>query len=439
MHELTKIIKNDMVPALGVTEPGAIAFITSTAKSYTVGEVKSVELSLSSSIYKGAFTCGIPGVEEVGNRFAAALGVCGADHTKGLESLDSIDDESREKAKKMIEEGKIKVSLHSITPDIYLNARVCTEDDICEVTVEDRHTNITKIKLNGETVFSAEKDGANSAEQSEGAAESEEAEEAVSIEDIKKYSFTEIVNYARDVDIEEIRFIKEAYTVNLALLEEGFKSPRTTLGHNLYKQNGNAGISENELATAQFVTNTALEARVIGLSKPAMSITGSGAHGILCTMPLYACWAVNEMSEEKLLRATALSYLITIYIKVHSGIMSAFCGCAIAAGTGAAVALCYMKGGNILQMNYTLNNMASSITGMICDGGNKGCTLKGVVAVDMAHRAVNFALANAYVESVHAINGRTPEETMKNMGLIASPGMLETEKVILDIFENKNN
>ena len=431
MHELTKIIKKDMVPALGVTEPGAIAFITATAKSYTKGEIKSVELALSSSIYKGAFTCGIPGVEEVGNRFAAALGVCGADHTKGLQSLDTIDEESRAAAQKMIDEGKIKVSLHEITPDIYLRAAVKTEEDVCEVTVEHRHTNITNITLNGETVFTSDEPK----EASEGAEDMEDIE----LENIKKYSFTEIVNYARDVDLEEIRFIKEAYNVNLALLEEGFGSPRTTLGHSLYRQNGNTGISQNELATAQFVTNTALEARVIGLSKPAMSITGSGAHGILCTMPLYACWAVNGMSEEKLLRATALSYLITIYIKVHSGIMSAFCGCAIAAGTGSAIALCYMKGGNILQMNYTLNNMASSITGMICDGGNKGCTLKGVVAVDMAYRAVNFALENAYVESVHAINGRTPEETMRNMGLIASPGMLETEKVILDIFENKSN
>ncbi|MBR6701371.1 MAG: serine dehydratase subunit alpha family protein [Firmicutes bacterium] len=432
MHELTKIIKKDMVPALGVTEPGAIAFITSKAKSYTKGEVRSVELALSSSIYKGAFTCGIPGVEEVGNRFAAALGVCGADHTKGLESLDAIDESAKVKARKMIEDGKIKVSVHEITPDIYLNAKVQTEEDVCEVTVKHRHTNITEIKLNGEILFAAE-------ESNEVSAETEDPERSVELDNIKKYSFIEIVNYARDVDLEEIKFIKEAYNVNLELLEEGFKSSRTTLGHNLYKQNGSTGISQDELATAQFVTNTALEARVIGLSKPAMSITGSGAHGILCTMPLYACWAVNGMPEEKLLRATALSYLITIYIKVHSGILSAFCGCAIAAGTGSAVALCFMKGGNILQMNYTLNNMASSITGMICDGGNKGCTLKGVVAVDMAYRAVNFALDNAYVESVHAINGRTPEETMKNMGLIASPGMLETEKVILDIFENKNN
>ncbi len=431
MHELTKIIKNDMVPALGVTEPGAIAFITSKAKSYTEGEVKSVELALSSSIYKGAFTCGIPGTTAVGNRFAAALGVCGADHTKGLQSLDSIDEEAENRAQQMIDEGKINVVMHRITPDVYLKATVKTDSDECEVVIEDRHTNITKITVNGEVVFEKSSDD-------ESAEEPEKQEASVMPDAIKKYSFVELVNYARDIDIEEIEFIDRAYVTNLELLEEGLNSDRTVLGHALYEQNGSAGISENEQATAQFITNTALEARVIGLSKPAMSITGSGAHGILCTMPLYACYAVNGLSKEKLLRATALSYLITIYIKVHSGLLSAFCGCAIAAGTGAAVALCYMKGGNILQMSFALNNMASSLTGMICDGGNKGCTMKGVVAVDTAYRSVDFALKNAYVESVHGINGMTPEETMKNMGLIASPGMHETEKVILEIFENKN-
>lgn len=432
MHELTMMIRQDMVPALGVTEPGAIAFITSTAKSYTSGEVKSVELSLSSSIYKGAFTCGIPGVEEVGNRFAAALGVCGADPRKGLESLDTITEESRRQAKAMISQGKIRVKLHSITPDIYLNAIVRTENDTCEVTIEGRHTNITRIKLNGRTI---------DPEDYPLAGQNEEEEiicEEIPLDTIKNYTFTELVNYARDVDLEEISFVMEAYRTNLDLLEEGFKSNRTTIGHSLYRKNGERGISEDELATAQFVTNTALEARVIGLSKPAMSITGSGAHGILCTMPLYACWAVNRYSEKKLMRATVLSYLITIYIKVHSGIMSAFCGCAIASGTGAAVALCMMKGGNLLQMSYVVYNMASSITGMICDGGNKGCTMKGVIAVDAAYRAVELALENAYVDPIHAINGKSPEETMKNMGLIASPGMLETEKVILTIFENKN-
>lgn len=432
MHELTKMIKQDMVPALGVTEPGAIAFITSAAKSYTEGEVETVELNLSSSIYKGAFTCGIPGVNEVGNKFAAALGVCGADPNLGLEALDTITEESRLQAKELIDAGRIKVNIHAISPDVYLNAIVKTASDICEVTIEGRHTNITRIRLNGKTLSPEE------FPQIKGSDPEEDDGEKISLDAIKDYSFTELVNYARDIDIEEISFIMDAYRTNLDLLEEGLFSEKTTMGHILFKKNGEKGISDDELATAQFVTNTTLEARVVGLPKPAMSITGSGAHGILCTMPLYACWAVNHYSEETLLRATALSYLVTIYIKVHSGLLSAFCGCAIAAGTGAAVALCYMKGGNLLQMSYAVNNMASSITGMICHGGNKGCTMKGIVAVDTAYRAAEFALESVYIDSVHSINGRSPEETMKNMGLIASPGMLDTEKVILTIFENKN-
>ncbi|MBR2576795.1 MAG: serine dehydratase subunit alpha family protein, partial [Firmicutes bacterium] len=133
MKELTKLIKGDMVPALGVTEPGSIAFITSKAKSYTKGEVRSVELALSSSIYKGAFTCGIPGVPEVGNAFAAALGICGADPDKGLEALDGITDADREAAHKLLDEGKVKVILHEITPDIYLRTTVTTDSDVCEV------------------------------------------------------------------------------------------------------------------------------------------------------------------------------------------------------------------------------------------------------------------------------------------------------------------
>ena len=432
MHELTKMIKQDMVPALGVTEPGAIAFITAVANSYTEGRLESVEVKLSSSIYKGAFTCGIPGVNEVGNRFAAALGVCGADPRLGLEALDTITEESRIMAKKLIDAGRIKVSIHSISPDVYLNAIVKTEYDICEVVIEGRHTNITRIRLNGKTLSPEEYPQIGNADSAE------KKEEKVSLDTIKDYSFTELVNYARDISIDEISFIMDAYKTNLELLEEGLFSEKTTMGHVLFKKNGEKGISDDELATAQFVTNTTLEARVVGLPKPAMSITGSGAHGILCTMPLYACWAVNRYSEETLLRATALSYLVTIYIKVHSGLLSAFCGCAIAAGTGAAVALCYMKGGNLLQMSYTVNNMASSITGMICHGGNKGCTMKGIVAVDTAYRAAEFALQSVYIDPVHSINGRSPEETMKNMGLIASPGMLDTEKVILTIFENKN-
>ena len=168
-----------------------------------------------------------------------------------------------------------------------------------------------------------------------------------------------------------------------------------------------------------------------------MSITGSGAHGIIATMPLYAAAKVRGYSEERLLRATALSFLVCMYIKEYSGKLSAFCGCAIAAGTGMACGLVLLRGGSTRQMAESINNMASSITGMICDGGNQGCTMKGVIAVDAAWQSVEMAMQDVFIDSVHGINAVTPEETMRNMGRIASPGMAGTEKTIVDILRDK--
>ena len=231
---------------------------------------------------------------------------------------------------------------------------------------------------------------------------------------------------------------KEAYKVNYELLQEGLKSPKTTYGPYLLKKNGGFLVSEDERKTASLFCNGAIEARVIGLSKPAMSITGSGAHGIIATMPLYAVYKINNYTDEQLLRATALSYLVCMYIKEYSGKLSAFCGCAIAAGTGMACALAWLKGAGAETMEKVINNMASSITGMICDGGNQGCAMKGIVAVDAAFDSVELAMDGVYIYNAHGINGATPEETMRNMGLIASPGMTGTEKTIVDILDGKN-
>ena len=211
----------------------------------------------------------------------------------------------------------------------------------------------------------------------------------------------------------------------------------TGSGFQLLAMNGGVVFSDDERMSGSLLCNAAIEARVIGLDKPAMSITGSGAHGIIATMPIYGVYKINGHTMEQLCRATMLSYLTCTYIKEYSGRLSAFCGCAIAAGSGMACAIVYLKGGGVKEMEYALNNMASSITGMICDGGNQGCTMKGVAACDAAFRSVEFAMNGVHIDKVHGINGATPEDTMRNMGLIASPGMIGTEKTIVEIFEKK--
>ena len=428
MHELTQLIRKDMVPALGVTEPGAIAFCVAKARSLIGGELRHVNVAMNSGMYKNAFTCGIPNSNEVGNVFAAALGYVAGDPDKGLESLGGVTPEDNVTAQKYIDEGKVTVELSGITSRIFIQAQLETSEGSAEVTIRDSHTNITKIVVNGEVVLETE---------GEKAADTTEEDAKAEVHSIHGYTLAQIVDYVNTVPLEEIEFVKDAYKVNLELFEEGLKNPRTTFARQLLAMNGGKVISQNEARTGTLLCNAAIEARVIGLDKPAMSITGSGAHGIIATMPLYGVYKINHLTEEQLYRATMLSYLVCTYIKEYSGRLSAFCGCGIAAGSGMAVAVCYLKGGDLKAMEYVLNNMASSITGMICDGGNQGCTMKGVAACAAAFESVELALHGVHIDNVHGINGYTPEDTMRNMGLIASPGMVLTEKTIVEIQESK--
>ena len=321
MHILTEIIKEDMKPALGVTEPGAIAFAVAKAKSYITEEIEKVKVRLNSGIYKNAFTCGIPNSDEVGNLFAAALGVVAGKADRGLESLEDVTKEDNKKAQKLIDEGKIKVELNRISSDIFIEVEIITQKENSIVRIEGTHTNIVEIIVNGETIFSKELEK-----------KEENKEEIV----LHRYSVKDILKYIDNVDISEIEFVMKAHDMNMILFQEGLNNKKTTFVKQLWKMNGEKIFSDNSLNTAQLLCNGAIEARVLGLNKPAMSITGSGAHGIITTLPLLAECRANKISDEKLIRATMLSYLICTYIKEYSGRLSAFCGCGIAGGTGVA-------------------------------------------------------------------------------------------------------
>ena len=424
MHELTQLIKEDMRPALGVTEPGAIAYAVSKAKSFVPGAIENVTLLLNSGMYKNAYTCGIPNSHFYGNEYAAALGAVAGKPEKELESLADVTKEDNDAARQLVAEGKITVKMSEITSRIFIEAQVKTTGGEAMVRIRDAHTNIVRIEVNDQVVL-----------------EKEEITESNAQEEpplIHNYTLSQIVTYVNTVPVEEIEFIKAAYEMNYALFEEGIQNPRTTYARYLLEKNDGKIISQNELNTASLLCNAAIEARVIGLDKPAMSITGSGAHGIIATMPLYGVCKIRGLSDEMLYRATALSYLVCMYIKEYSGKLSAFCGCGIAAGTGMACALVYLNGGDEHAMARTMNNMSSSITGMICHGGNKGCTMKGIVAVNAAFQSADFAMHEIYIDEIHGINGASPEETMRYMGEIASPGMIGTEKTIVDILQEKN-
>ena len=423
MHALTQIIRQDMKPALGVTEPGAIAFAVAKARSYTRGAPLAVSVAMNSGIYKNAYTCGLPHSSHYGFAFAAALGLVAGDAELGLESLANITEADNLAAEKLLSAGILTVTCAEVTSHIYIRAEVKTDSDTCAVTIRGKHTNITRIELNGQLLLDHEETG--------GGTESATTK-------IHDFTLAELLQYCYTVPEKELLFLREAYRINLELYQEGLSSDRTVFLASLLAQNGGKAISDDEVMSAQVLCAGAIEARVIGLDKPAMSITGSGAHGIICTLPLYALQQVNHIPEDVLLRATALSYLITIYIKEYSGALSAYCGCGIAAGTGMACAAAWMKEATQPQIEGVIRNMSSSITGMICDGGNQGCTMKSILAVDVAFRSVRLAMSGASVSDIHGINAATPEDTFRQMGQIAVPGMVETELTILDILHKKN-
>lgn len=423
MHILTQMIKEDMKPALGVTEPGMIAFAVATAKSYMKNEIEEIKIKLNSGIYKNGYTCGIPNSSEFGNIYAAALGAVAGKVKKELECLEDITEEDKRKAKELISRNKINIELNEISSDIFLEAQIINSEEEVKVRIEGSHTNVVEIKIKDKIIFS----------------KNIEKNEKESEKLIHKYTIKEILEYVNSVALEEIEFVEKAYDVNMDLFYEGLNNERTKFLRQLWKKNGEKVFSDNILNTAQLLCNGAIEARVLGLNKPAMSITGSGAHGIITTLPILAECKVRKINNELKIRATMLSYLICTYIKEYSGKLSAFCGCGIAGGTGVACAIGYLRGANIEEITAIINNMAAGITGMICDGGNQGCVMKGITAVDSAFRAVEFGMSNTEVQNIHGILEKTPEKTMLNMGKIASPGMIGTEKSIIDILKKKSS
>lgn len=421
MERLTALIQQDRLPSLGVTEPGTIALATATARSHVPGKIRHITLTMTSGLYKNARTCGIPGTDKTGSEYSAALGVVAGDPEKGLMALEKVTQWDVLAAEKLVEAGLIEVRMSEVTSHLHLEAVVEADGGTAEVVIDGSHTNIVSIAVDGKPVFQKET----------------RQEDIPGGMEITDYTIHQLLYYCTTVPYDEIKFLKEAYGMHLTLVQAGLDSDRAKMAKVLMSLNSGRVFSQDVLATAQVLTGAAVEARVIGLPHPAMSITGSGAHGIICTMPLYAAYKCKKLEAEQLCRATALSYLVTMYLKAYSGKLSAFCGCGIAAGTGVAAALTYLLGGGIEEISCTIFNMASGITGMICDGGNIGCVVKATAALDAAYKAAMMGLKKVAVGPEHGINGKTIEETLQNIGRIADPGMRETERTILELMEQK--
>lgn len=436
MNELSKklieAVKNDLTPSLGVTEPGAIAYAAAEAARAVGGKVSGVTVRLNSGIYKNSFTCAVPGTDGMGCALAAALGAVAGDPKKKLLSTEGASPDEISEAKRLVSEGKARAELAAISPEVFIEAEVETENGVSRAVVSGRHDRLTGLTVNGKDIPVS------------GAVEALKAPFRVS-----SVSFDDVIECVETA--EGLEFLDSAVKMDLDLLAAGEKQGLVPLTLSRFPS-GDHRASERSFA--EYMTCGAIEARVRGADAPAMAITGSGSHGILCMLPVFASAEFEGAASGRtigkpiLRRALLLSALVTMYIKECSGLLSTACGCVLASGTGAALGLTYLlakippdvtEDRSALKEMLTdaLDSMAASVTGMICHGGNTGCSLKAAVGVDMAFTAARMAVNGFGAESVHGILGASPEETIRNMGRV-SRDMLPVEKTILDIMSCKD-
>lgn len=432
--EIIGLIKKEVKPALGCTEPIAVALAV--AKAVEIIEEKcaccskdkdwreradfNVRVAVSGNILKNGMGVGIPGTGMVGLYIAAALGaVCGKS-AYGLEVLHDLDNSYIARAKELVEQKRVKIELDDTDKKLYIKASVRINDEHCaSAVIENDHDNIVETYFDDNILASSRKDDGDTGEHRE----------------TKEYGLTvkEICDFARDVDFDDISFILESRDLNLALSEEGLKGDYgLKVGKTIHCSKHLDVFGNDFMSYAMAMTAAASDARMAGCTLPAMSNSGSGNQGITVTMPVIAYAIKHGIDDRTLARALVLSHLVAIHIKGYLGKLSALCGCVIAS-TGSACGLVYLRGGSYEAVCSAIKNMIGNITGMVCDGAKVGCAMKVASGVASAIQSAVLAMDGTCISENDGIIEKDIEKTIRNLGQIGSVGMQSADNMILDI------
>ena len=421
-EQIIALIKREVVPAIGCTEPIAVALCVAKATE-TLGEKpKKISVLLSANILKNAMGVGIPGTGMIGLPIAIALGALIGKSEYQLEVLKDCTSEAVEEGKKMIDSQAIDISLkYGIEEKLYIKVKCSTDNNEATAIISGGHTHFVYISKNDIILLNENISG-----------DSDVKDEELNLNLYKVYEF------ATTAPIDEIRFILESKRLNKQAAERSLKGH---YGHELGKtlmecKNEKDIMGNNTFTHILSYTSAACDARMAGAMIPVMSNSGSGNQGIAATLPVVVYAEDNNKSEEELIRALTLSHLSVIYIKQSLGRLSALCGCVVAA-TGSSCGITYLMGGKYKQIVYAVQNMIANLTGMICDGAKPSCALKVTSGVSTAVFSAIMAMEEKCVTSVEGIIEDNVDLSIRNLTRIGSVGMNETDKVVLDIMTHK--
>jgi len=432
LYTIKDILRIEVAPALGCTEPAAVALCTAAAGSLLSNkELKSMELWVDPGIYKNAFAVAIPGAEgAIGIDWAAALGFYGGNPELKLEVLKPIDSDSMEMAQSFIKAGNVKINLLKDTNGIYIKSKLTTADEVAEAVIEGTHDNLTSLRYNGALVKNNPLSSSSTKDQSA----IHRLEEF-----LRSRTLAELIAMVEDMDDEDFDFVMQGVRYNLDLSKHGLAfGGGLAVGKTLELLVEKGLIKKDMILQARIMTSSACDARMSGVKLPAMSSAGSGNHGLTAILPIWAVKDhVNHSDPKKVLKAIALSHIVTGYIKSHTGRLSAVCGCSVAAGAGAAAGMAYLMGGDLPRIASAIKNLIGDLAGVICDGAKASCALKLATAAGTAVQSALFSLHGVNVKGSDGIIDVTPEQTLRNMGQISTQGMIETDRIVLKIMVEK--
>jgi len=415
---IIQLIEQEVIPAIGCTEPISVALAVAKTKELLGGIPNFVEVLLSANVLKNAMGVGIPGTGMYGLPIAIAMGALAGKSEYGLEVLRDISPALLEEGKVFIQDKKLRVGLKdSISEKLYIEVSSRLGNDTAKAVISGEHTRFVYLAKNDEMLLDSTE-----------LVKVQEAEE-----DGLNLSFDKVCEFACTTPIDEIRFILKSVEVNRAAAAESLKG---TYGHGV-AQTLSGGLMGNNVYTHMLsYTAAACDARMAGAMIPVMSNSGSGNQGITATLPVSVFAEETGKSEDELIRALTLSHLMTIYIKQSLGRLSGLCG-AVVAATGSSCGITYLMGGSREQIGYAIKNMIGNITGMICDGAKPSCALKVSNGVSTATLSAMMAMENKVVTAVEGIAAEEVDKTIENLTRIGRFGMLETDRMILEIMTTK--
>ena len=422
-QRIIALINKEVVPAMGCTEPMAVALAVAKSKEMVGTVPERIEARLSANILKNAMGVGIPGTGMIGLPIAIALGAIIGNSAYGLEVLKDITPTAIDEARRYVAANRIDIGLkEDISEKLYIEIIATAGAQTAKTIIAGGHTNFICAELNGNNLLNNMSAGSNN----------QNAEQQDIMLDMKL-----AYDFATTAPLQEIAFIKQTMEYNMKAAQEAIKG---NYGHNLGKTIDRPlakGIFGNSIFSHIIAkTASACDARMGGAVIPVMSNSGSGNQGICATNPVAVYAIENENTEEELIRALTLSHLTAIYIKQSLGKLSALCGCVVAS-IGSSCGITYLMGGDYVHVCNAVKNMIANLTGMICDGAKPSCSLKITSGVSTAVLSALLSMEGKGVTSAEGIIDDDVDKSIHNLTSIGADAMRNTDDMVLNIMTNK--